>query len=143
MNKILSFLLVAVPTILLSTSCSILSNTNEIALNCEQTLMMIDATDEKKIRTETLTSNKTYLINLKDKRVQSYTDTRITELFDVSIAPKFIYFREITSSDLGQDSILIEINRETLKMKVNGDNADAGICKKIPYPPMVSSKNKI
>ena len=105
--------------------------------------MLINATDEKKIKTETLTSNKTYLINLKDKKVQSYTDTRITELFDVSIAPKSIYFREITSGDLGQYNTLIEINRETLKMKVNGDNAGAGICKKISYPPMVSSKNKI
>jgi hypothetical protein len=139
--RFLAFMSIFVlPTVLLSTSCSILSNTNEIALKCEETVSLINPIKET-VETKKLT--KTYLINLKDKKVQLFTDTRITELFDVSIAPKSIYFREITSSDLGQDSILTEINRETLKMNVNGDNTNAGICKKIPYPPMVSSKNKI
>jgi hypothetical protein len=153
MNKILSFSLVAVSTILLSTSCSILSNPNEIALECKEELKLTTTSTypdgEERVSNEKY--NETYLINLKDKKVLLYTDSRITEQRNVSIAPKTIYFQNPTS-DGEEGGISNEIDRETLKIKVFGGItmlgmhsyfSGGGICKKIPYPSMVSTKNKI
>jgi len=153
MNKILSFSMVVVPTVLLATSCSILSNTNEIALQCKKEVKFttssiypdgIEIVSNAKL-------NETYLINLKDKKVQLYTNSRITEQRNVSIAPKTIYF-QIPTSDGEKGGISNEIDRETLKIKVfdgvtmlemRSSFSGGGICKKIPYPSMISTKNKI
>jgi hypothetical protein len=150
-SRILSFLLVIIPTILLSTSCSILSNTNEIALKCRQTSKFITYSPNAGKSVNNKIYNTTYLINLKEKKVQSYTDTSIIPQEDVNFAPKSINFKNY-SRDLIKGSINYRINRETLKIQIAGRNtvfdieqsiSGEGICKKIPYPPMVSSKNKI
>lgn len=153
MNKILSFSLVVVPTVLLATSCSILSNTNEIALQCKEELKITRSSTypDEEATVSNHNFNETYLINLKDKKVQLYTNSRITEQRNVSIAPKTIYFVNPTS-DGDEGGIANEIDRETLKIKVFGgitmlgrysSFSGGGICKKIPYPSMVSTKNKI
>ena len=146
--------MVVVPTILLSTSCSILSNTNEIALQCKTTVKLTtSSTYPYDIEIATNKEyNETYLINLKDKNVLLYVDPSIAfgdnteEQRNVSITPKTIYFQ---NADI---DISNEIDRKTLKIKVFGDNtmfgnntnfSGGGICEKIPYPPKVSSKSKI
>ena len=93
-----------------------------------------------------------YLINLKNKTVQLYTDTSITPQEDVVLAPKSINFKK-TNINFGKvTNRSYWLNRETLKISSLGSSTDVlleqfisgeGVCKKIPYPPMVSSKNKI
>jgi hypothetical protein len=152
MKKILSFLMIVVPTTLLSTSCSILSNSDEIALKCKQTTKTETSFNEPDAETSVINSKleEIYLINLKDKTVKLYTDTSITPREDVSLAPKSINFK--ATSKTFNMTISYWLNRETLKMSSFGTFIDdfikqsirgEGICEKIPYPPMVSPKNKI
>ena len=146
--------MIVVPTTLLSTSCSILSNTNELALKCKQTIKLETSMNEPdaKIYVSNAKYEEIYLINLKDETVQLYTDSSITPREDVVFAPKSINFKEPSKhlDEAGRTSYWI--NRETLKMSILGTTTNflskqsisgEGICKKIPYPPMVSPKNKI
>ena len=146
--------MVAVPTILLSTSCSNLLGKNEIALKCKQTIKLETSINEPdaKIYVSNAKYEEIYLINFKDETVQLYTDTSMTPREDVVFAPKSINFKEPNKhlDEVGRTSYWI--NRETLKMSILGTTTNLlskqsvsgeGICKKIPYPPMVSPKNKI
>jgi len=146
--------MVVVSTTLLSTSCSILSNPDKIALKCKQTIKLETSLNEPdaKVFVNNLKYEEIYLINLKDETVQLYTDTSITPREDVVLAPKSINFKEPNKhlDEIGRTSYWI--NRETLKMSIVGTTtkiitkqsiSGEGICKKIPYPPMVSPKNKI
>ena len=145
--------MVAVPTILLSTSCSNLLSKNEIALKCRGDLKLktsLNYPDAKELAMNGR-FDEIYLINPKDKKVQLYTDTSITEQEDVYFAPKSINFKK-PEDDLEAGSIRYWIDRETLKVKILGiiitfdsrhSVSGEGICKKIPYPSMVSTKNKI
>ena len=154
MKKILSFLTVLGTTTLLSTSCSILSNTNKIALECKQTMKLETSFNEPdaKISVSNSKFEEIYLINFKDETVQLYTDKSITPQDDVIFAPKSINFKQSSTNLDKVGSTSYWLNRETLKMSFLGTTTDflikqsvsgEGICKKIPYPPMVSPKNKI
>ena len=143
-----------VSTTLLATSCSIFSNPDKIALKCKQTIKLETSMNEPdaKVLVNNLKYEEIYLINLKDETVQLYTDTSITPREDVVLAPKSINFKKPNKhlDEIGRTSYWI--NRETLKMSIVGTTttfiskqsiSGEGICKKIPYPPMVSPKNKI
>jgi hypothetical protein len=153
MKKSLTFI-ITVSTILLSTSCSIFSNPDEIALKCKQTMKIETSFKEPgaEISVSNVKFEEIYLINLKNKTVQLYTDTSITPQEDVVLAPKSINFKK-TNINFGKvTNRSYWLNRETLKISSLGSSTDVlleqfisgeGVCKKIPYPPMVSSKNKI
>ena len=147
--------MVVVSTTLLSTSCSILSNTNETAIKCSETIKeaTMEALSYRNEKVKNVIVEEVYLINPKDEKVLLYTDTGNTEQDNVVFAPKIIRFTEPTYGTVS-GSIYKEINRETLKIKINGAITDdtlnerkevngEGICKKIPHPPKVSSKSKI
>jgi len=130
----------------------------KVALECrEDSTTTVDSTSYGKkepIKTVKSSSTEMYLINLLDNKVSRYAPARITEMKDVSIAPKFIKFK--TS---GKIPIEYSINRETLEITSFSNISDfsrkdeatyyviegkgVGVCKKITYPELNSSKNQI
>ena len=95
------------------------------------------------------------MIDLKENKILKYDSALIEEMPFVSIAPKFITFHQEPNPFKDPELhvlLLTAIERETLSLNtkyfskyrdstVFGEGS--GICEKIPYPSMVSSKNKV
>ena len=150
MKKALLLSLILIATSLLSVSCSNFIDNNKIALKCKTKLRMGEGKDATNNALD-----ETYLIKFKENKIFKYDNTLIQEMLNVSIAPKIISFEEKPNPLNDPDMHIIistSIDRETLSLKIRSisrylDNIifgeGTGICEKIPYPSLVSTKNKV